>query len=37
MILMILINKIIKILKKEDDKMKFETIAYEWLEYKKFR
>ena len=32
---MILINKIIKILKKEDDKMKFETIAYEWLEYKK--
>ena len=33
--LMILINKIIKILKKEDDKMKFETIAYEWLEYKK--
>ena len=26
---------LIKILKKEDDKMKFETIAYEWLEYKK--
>lgn len=33
--LIILINKIIKILKKEDDKMKFEAIAYEWLEYKK--
>lgn len=28
-------NKLKKLMKKEDDKMKFENIAYEWLEYKR--
>ena len=32
---MILIRKLMKFLKKEDDKMKFENIAYEWIEYKR--
>lgn len=32
---MVLINKIIKFLKKEDDKMKFKNVADEWLEYKR--